>query len=157
MTKEERIREKEEEISKITNLKVYEDTIFKKSLKTGVVAGMALSAIPLSFSVLSNVFGVNFQVDNTGFVGDFVNNFYQAVTYWPAVIGVGATGVFSALTGAFLGSHMELNKVRKQKYYMDNKDDINAGLKDITILDVENFSKEQLEDYANRGRSKVLR
>lgn len=74
---------------------------------------MALSAIPLSFSVLSNVFGVNFQVDNTGFVGYFVNNFYQVITYWPATIGIGATGVFSALTGAFFDSHMELNKVRK--------------------------------------------
>lgn len=41
---------------------------------------MALSAIPLSFSVLSNVFGVNFQVDNTSFIGDFVNNFYQVTT-----------------------------------------------------------------------------
>lgn len=40
---------------------------------------------------------------------------------------------------------------------MDNKEDINAGIKDITILDVENFSHEQLKDYANRGRSKVLR
>ncbi len=42
-------------------------------------------------------------------------------------------------------------------YFVDHKNEIKEGLKDITILDVENFSKEQLEDYANRGRSKVLR
>ncbi len=157
MTKEEQIKEKEEKIGKITNLKVYEDTVFRNSLKTGVVVGLALSAIPLSLSVLRNVFGVDFQINDTSFIGDFVNDFYQVTTNWSSAIGISATGIFSALTGALLESHIKLNKVRKQKYYMDNKDDINAGLNDITILDVEDFSKEQLEDYANRGKSKVLR
>lgn len=47
--------------------------------------------------------------------------------------------------------------LKKQKFFLENKENIVKGLNEINILDVDNFSKKQLEEYANRGRSKVLR
>lgn len=66
------------------------------------------------------------------------------------------------MSGYGLGTAYEtirdINEMKKLKYYLRNKAIIKIGSeKDLSILDAENISKNELEDYVEKGRSKVLR
>ena len=65
--------------NKVTNLEIYEKVLKKNYAVKGAVAGVALSAIPIGIAVASNVFGVNIRIDDTTFVGDFINGVYSVI------------------------------------------------------------------------------
>ena len=155
-TKEERIREKEEE-AKITNLEIYKRDVFKNNIAWGIKTALTITAIPLSLTVAKEVFGIDLNINNTTWYADFCNTMFNALSSWHTTIVCGAVTTIGGIIGAFPDTARSVDEKDKQKYFMEHKNEIKEGLEDITILDVEDFTKKQLEDYANRGRSKVLR
>ena len=155
-TKEEIIREKDEEV-KITNLEIYKKDILKNNITWGIKTALTITAIPLSLTVAKEVFGIDLKINDTTWYADFCNTMFNTLSSWHTTVVCGAVTTIGGIIGAFPDTARLVDKKEKQMYFVEHKNEIKEGLKDITILDVEDFSKEQLEDYASRGRSKVLR
>ena len=156
MTKEERIREKEEEV-KITNLEIYKKDVLKNNITWGIKTALTITAIPLSLTVAKEVFGIDLKINDTTWYADFINTMFNALSSWHTTVVCGLVTTIGGIIGAIPDTARLVDEKDKQKYFIEHKNEIKEGLEDVTILDVEDFSKEQLEDYANRGRSKVLR
>lgn len=158
MSNEKEVNLLEQKVRSVKNIKVYGKEKLKENLVAGLKYTAPVVAIPITLSVLNNVFGIDFQVYNTPYVGDFLNNFYTALSEWDTSL----VGVAAAMSGYGLGTAYEtirdINEMKKLKYYLRNKAIIKIGSeKDLSILDAENISKNELEDYVEKGRSKVLR
>ena len=139
MTKEEQIKELENKV-RVTNLHMYEKEMENKYfLKGGFPA--AVIAFPIGAFI-------GYKLGNPNTVIDFIMD----------SIGFGAGFSGIPIGVSLLMYQNKVDSLKKLKYFLVHKDAINNGAdKEINILDAENLTKEQLEDYASRGRSKVLR
>ena len=151
-TKEEKIRELEEKV-RVTDLKVYEKETFKKSLVKGTISGVVTFAIPVSISVANNVFGINLNLDDS----NILSMLYECLSYLPVSVTLGTIGGVLQEAWHLLYADLDIQEMRKLKYFIENKEDI-TKVADMNILDVKySTSSMDLIDYANKGRSKVLR
>ena len=148
----------EQKVRSVRNIKVYGKEKFKDNLVASLKFAAPVVAIPVTLSLLHNVFGVDLQVNNPSFVWNMVNHFSSVLSCWnTSLVDIGA-----AVSGWVIGSSYEtikdVNEMKKLKYYLRNRAVIKIGSeKDISILDAENLSKDELKDYAEKGRSKVLK
>ena len=151
-TKEEKIKELEDKV-RVTDLTVYEKETFKKSLVKGTISGMVTFAIPVSVSVASNVFGINLNLDDS----NILSMLYECLSYLPVSVTLGTIGGVLQEAWHLLYADLDIQEMRKLKYFIENKEDI-TKVADMNILDVKyGTSAMDLMDYANKGRSKVLR
>ena len=151
-TKEEKIRELEEKV-RVTDLKVYEKETFKKSLVKGTISGVVTFAIPVSVSVASNVFGVNLNLDYS----NILSMLYECLSILPVSVTLGTIGAILQEAWHLFNADLDVNEIRKLKYFVENKEEI-TKVSDMNILDVKyGTSVMDLKNYANKGRSKVLR
>lgn len=156
-TKEEQIKQMEEEVSKVTNLAIYKKDVFKNNVVMGIKAALTITAIPLSLTVAKEVFGIDFKINNPTWYTDFFNSMFNFLSSWSTTASCGIASTISGIILSIPDTVKLVDEKDKQKYFMEHKNEIQEGLQDITILDVEDFNKGQLEDYASRGRCKVLR
>lgn len=151
-TKEEKIRELEEKV-RVTDLKVYEKETFKKSLVKGTISGVVTFAIPVSISVASNVFGINLNLDDS----NILSMLYECLSILPVSVTLGTIGAILQEAWHLFNADLDVNEIRKLKYFVENKEEI-TKVSDMNILDVKyGTSVMDLKNYANKGRSKVLR
>lgn len=151
-TKEEKIRELEEKV-RVTDLKVYEKETFKKSLVKGTISGVVTFAIPVSISVANNVFGINLNLDDS----NILSMLYECLSIFPVSVTLGTIGAILQEAWHLLSADLDVQEMRKLKYFVENKEDI-TKVSDMNILDVKNgTSAIDLINYADKGRSKVLR
>ena len=151
-TKEEKIKELEDKV-RVTDLTVYEKETFKKSLVKGTISGMVTFAIPVSVSVASNVFGITLNLNDS----NILSMLYECLSIFPVSVTLGTIGGILQEAWHLLYADLDVQEMRKLKYFMDNKEDI-TKVADINILDVKyGTSVMDLKTYANKGRSKVLR
>lgn len=151
-TKEEKIKELEDKV-RVTDLKVYEKETFKKSLVKGTISSMVTFAIPVSVSVASNVFGITLNLNDS----NILSMLYECLSIFPVSVTLGTIGGILQEAWHLLYADLDVQEMRKLKYFMDNKEDI-TKVADINILDVKyGTSVMDLKTYANKGRSKVLR
>ena len=139
MTKEEEIKKLEDKVI-VTNLRVYEKEMENKYfLKGGFPA--AVIAFPIGayigYKLGDPTTVIDFIIDTTGF-------------------GVGFSGIPIGIS--LLMFQDKMDTLKKLKYFLVHKDEINKGAdKEINILNAKWLSQEQLEEYVEKGRSKVLR
>ena len=151
-TKEEKIRELEEKV-RVTDLKVYEKETLKKSLVKGTISGMITFAIPVSISVASNVFGINLNLDDS----NILSMLYECLSIFPVSVFLGIIGAMFQEAWHLSFADLDVQEMRKLKYFVENKEEITKDV-DMNILDVKySTSVMDLKNYANKGRSKVLR
>ena len=151
-TKEEKIRELEEKV-RVTDLKVYEKETFKKALVKGTISGVVTFAIPVSISVASNVFGINLNLDDS----NILSMLYECLSIFPVSVTLGTIGAILQEAWHLLSADLDVQEMRKLKYFVENKEEITKAV-DMNILDVKyGTSVMDLKNYANKGRSKVLR
>ena len=151
-TKEEKIKELEDKV-RVTDLTVYEKETFKKSLVKGTISGVVTFAIPVSVSVASNVFGVNLNLDDS----NILSMLYECLSYLPVSVTLGTIGGVLQEAWHLLYADLDIQEMRKLKYFIENKEEI-TKVSDMNILDVKyGTSVMDLKNYANKGRSKVLR
>ena len=138
---------KENKSSQIANLKLYERKEFKKNLIiVGGVAG-TISAMSLSLAVASRFFGVDTLINDSSFIANVINKFYQQLAD-PTMIGASIGGASGA---ALLLRH----RLKKSEYFLENENDILAGTdEDITSSNAQDYSMRKLKQYAKRGRNK---
>lgn len=151
-TKEEKIKELEDKV-RVTDLTVYENEIFKKSLVKGTISSVVTFAIPVSVSVASNVFGLTLNLNDS----NILSMLYECLSYLPVSVTLGTIGGVLQEAWHLLYADLDIQEMRKLKYFIENKKDI-TKVADMNILDVKySTSYMDLIDYANKGRSKVLR
>lgn len=151
-TKEEKIKELEDKV-RVTDLTVYEKEIFKKSLVKGTISSVVTFAIPVSVSVASNVFGITLNLNDS----NILSMLYECLSYLPVSVTLGTIGGVLQEAWHLLYADLDIQEMRKLKYFIENKEDI-TKVTDINILDVKyGTSAMDLMDYANKGRSKVLK
>lgn len=151
-TKEEKIKELEDKV-RVTDLTVYEKETFKKSLAKGTISGMVTFAIPVSVSVASNVFGITLNLNDS----NILSMLYECLSYLPVSVTLGTIGGVLQEAWHLLYADLDIQEMRKLKYFIENKEDI-TKVADMNILDVKyGTSAMDLMDYANKGRSKVLK
>lgn len=151
-TKEEKIKELEDKV-RVTDLTVYEKEIFKKSLVKGTISSVVTFAIPVSVSVASNVFGLTLNLNDS----NILSMLYECLSYLPVSVTLGTIGGVLQEAWHLLYADLDIQEMRKLKYFIENKEDI-TKVADMNILDVKySTSSMDLKDYANKGRSKVLR
>ena len=151
-TKEEKIKELEDKV-RVTDLTVYEKEIFKKSLVKGTISSVVTFAIPVSVSVASNVFGITLNLNDS----NILSMLYECLSYLPVSVTLGTIGGVLQEAWHLLYADLDIQEMRKLKYFIENKEDI-TKVADINILDVKyGTSAMDLMDYANKGRSKVLK
>ena len=151
-TKEEKIKELEDKV-RVTDLTVYEKETFKKSLVKGTISGVVTFAIPVSVSVASNVFGVNLNLDYS----NILSMLYECLSILPVSVTLGTIGAILQEAWHLFNADLDVNEIRKLKYFVENKEEI-TKVSDMNILDVKyGTSVMDLKNYANKGRSKVLR
>lgn len=151
-TKEEKIKELEDKV-RVTDLTVYEKEIFKKSLVKGTISSVVTFAIPVSVSVASNVFGLTLNLNDS----NILSMLYECLSYLPVSVTLGTIGGVLQEAWHLLYADLDIQEMRKLKYFIENKEDI-TKVADINILDVKyGTSAMDLMDYANKGRSKVLK
>ena len=151
-TKEEKIKELEDKV-RVTDLTVYEKETFKKSLAKGTISGMVTFAIPVSVSVASNTFGITLNLNDS----NILSMLYECLSYLPVSVTLGTIGGVLQEAWHLLYADLDIQEMRKLKYFIENKEDI-TKVADMNILDVKyGTSAMDLMDYANKGRSKVLR
>ena len=154
-TKAEQIEKEEKTIKSITNLKIYEKNVFKRELVLGFKIGTAMSVISLSLAIINEVWGIKLQIDDTNFIGDFINTIYQNLST-PSLSKCTA-GFVGSLSGACINAIYSIKILEKQKYFIDNKEEITRALGNITILDVKKLSKNQLKESTEHEKSRVLK
>lgn len=114
---------------------------------------MVTFAIPVSVSVASNVFGITLNLNDS----NILSMLYECLSYLPVSVTLGLIGGVLQETWHLLCADLDIQEMRKLKYFIENKEDI-TKVTDINILDVKyGTSAMDLIDYANKGRSKVLR
>ena len=151
-TKEEKIKELEDKV-RVTDLTVYEKEIFKKSLVKGTISSVVTFAIPVSVSVASNVFGLTLNLNDS----NILSMLYECLSYLPVSVTLGTIGGVLQEAWHLLYADLDIQEMGKLKYFIENKEDI-TKVADMNILDVKySTSSMDLKDYANKGRSKVLR
>lgn len=151
-TKEEKIKELEDKV-RVTDLTVYEKETFKKSLVKGTISSVVTFAIPVSVSVASNVFGITLNLNDS----NILSMLYECLSYLPVSVTLGTIGGVLQEAWHLLYADLDIQEMRKLKYFIENKEDI-TKVADMNILDVKySTSSMDLKDYANKGRSKVLR
>ncbi len=151
-TKEEKIKELEDKV-RVTDLTVYEKETFKKSLVKGTISSVVTFAIPVSVSVASNVFGLTLNLNDS----NILSMLYECLSYLPVSVTLGTIGGVLQEAWHLLYADLDIQEMRKLKYFIENKEDI-TKVADMNILDVKySTSSMDLKDYANKGRSKVLR
>ena len=151
-TKEEKIKELEDKV-RVTDLTVYEKEIFKKSLVKGTISSVVTFAIPVSVPVASNVFGLTLNLNDS----NILSMLYECLSYLPGSVTLGTIGGVLQEAWHLLYADLDIQEMRKLKYFIENKEDI-TKVADMNILDVKySTSSMDLKDYANKGRSKVLR
>ena len=155
-TKEERIREKEEKV-KVTNLEIYTDKISDSYTLKGFVATGALCATLFGSSFAWGIGNVRVPA-----LGDTVNEVLATLPKYLAypITGTSIVAVLGLVCFGIAAKRSEckIDKMERLKYFMENKDAINNGAdKEITILDAKHLSWKKLENYKEKGRSKVLR
>ena len=151
-TKEEKIKELEDKV-RVTDLTVYEKEIFKKSLVKGTISSVVTFAIPVSVSVASNVFGITLNLNDS----NILSMLYECLSYLPVSVTLGTIGGVLQEAWHLLYADLDIQEMRKLKYFIENKEDI-TKVADMNILDVKyGTSAMDLMDYANKGRSKVLK
>ena len=131
-TKEEKIRELEEEV-RVTDLKVYEKETFKKALVKGTISGVVTFAIPVSISVANNVFGINLNLDDS----NILSMLYECLSIFPVSVTLGTIGAILQEAWHLLYADLDVQEMRKLKYFVENKEDI-TKVSDMNILDVKN-------------------
>lgn len=124
---------------RITNLQTYEKEMGEKYfLKRGYPA--AAIAFPIGAFI-------GYKLGNPNTVIDFIMD----------SIGLGAGFSGIPIGVSLLIYQDKIDTLKKLKYFLVHKEEITKGSdKEISILNAGNLTKEQLEDYASRGRSKVL-
>lgn len=139
MTKEEQIKELEDKV-RVTNLHMYEKEMENKYfLKGGFPA--AVIAFPIGAYI-------GYKLGNPTAVTDFVLD--------TVGLGVGFSGI--SLGTSLLMYQDKIDTLKKLKYFLAHKGAINNGAdKEINILDAKSLTREKLKEYADKGRSKVLR
>lgn len=151
-TKEEKIKELEDKV-RVTNLKIYEKETFKKALVKGTISGVVTFIVPVSISVTSNIFGVNLDLDDS----NILSMLYECLSIFPVSVTLGTIGAVLQETWHLFNADIDVNEMRKLKYFVENKEDI-TKVSDMNILDVKNgITAMDLINYAEKGRSKVLR
>src|SRR5699024_7545751 len=131
-TKEERIRENEEEV-KITNLEIYKKDVFKNNIAWDIKTALTITAIPLSLTVAKEVFGIDFKIIDIGWYADFINTIFEPLSSWRTTVVCGAVTTIAGIIGAFPDTARLVDKKEKQMYFVEHKNEIKEGLKDITI------------------------
>ncbi len=125
----------------------------KKSLVKGTISGVVTFAIPVSVSVASNVFGVNLNLDYS----NILSMLYECLSILPVSVTLGTIGAILQEAWHLFNADLDVNEIRKLKYFVENKEEI-TKVSDMNILDVKyGTSVMDLKNYANKGRSKVLR
>ena len=125
----------------------------KKSLVKGTISGVLTFAIPVSVSVASNVFGVNLNLDYS----NILSMLYECLSILPVPVTLGTIGAILQEAWHLFNADLDVNEIRKLKYFVENKEEI-TKVSDMNILDVKyGTSVMDLKNYANKGRSKVLR
>lgn len=125
----------------------------KKSLVKGTISGVVTFAIPVSVSVASNVFGVNLNLDYS----NILSMLYECLSILPVSVTLGTIGAILQEAWHLFNADLDVNEIRKLKYFVENKEEI-TKVSDMNILDVKyGTSVMDLKNYANNGRSKVLR
>lgn len=139
MTKEEQIKELEDKV-RVTNLHMYEKEMENKYfLKGGFPA--AVIAFPIGAYI-------GYKLGNPTAVTDFVLD--------TVGLGVGFSGI--SIGTSLLMYQNKIDTLKKLKYFLVHKGAINNGAdKEINILDAKSLTREKLKEYADKGRSKVLR
>ena len=125
----------------------------KKSLVKGTISGVVTFAIPVSVSVASNVFGVNLNLDYS----NILSMLYECLSILPVSVTLGTIGAILQEAWHLFNADLDVNEIRKLKYFVENKEEI-TKVSDMNILDAKyGTSVMDLKNYANKGRSKVLR
>ena len=139
MTKEEKIKDLEEKV-RITNLRVYEKEMENKYFLKG---GFPIAVIAFPIGAY-----IGYKLGNPTAATDFILD----------TVGLGAGFSGIPLGISLLICQYKIETLEKLKYFLIHKETINNGSETkINILDAKLFSKKQLEEFADKGRSKVLR
>ena len=114
---------------------------------------MITFVIPVSISVANNVFGINLNLDDS----NILSMLYECLSIFPVSVTLGTIGAILQEAWHLLSADLDVQEMRKLKYFVENKEDI-TKVSDMNILDVKNgTSAIDLINYADKGRSKVLR
>ena len=154
-TKEEKISKLEEKI-KVTNLKIYKENLeFSYTLKG--IAALEIVAATLLTSTVCNIFDLDLpflsEKANEALImtSELAFHPFSGVPIWTLIL-LSTNGIANALY------EHKVEKIEKLKFFLENKDVINmASDENINILEAKHIDFEQLEEYAERGKAKVLK